>query len=139
MDKNDPSGAALSFTVNVVAPLDRYNASEVVRDKEASKGLVTKMIQKLEPLELRERIRESRECWSAERKADISFFQSKVRAIAVQVSQGELARARINGRRKKRNKSEADYQPSRPGKYNTGPSSTDRKKARTGNAGKSNT
>lgn len=105
-DKNDPSGAALAFIVNVVSALDRYNASEIVGDREACKGLIQKMIEKLEPVELRERIRESRECWSAENKSNIAYFQSKVRAIAVEVNQGELARARIHAKGKKRNHSD---------------------------------
>lgn len=65
-DKSDPEGAALHFTVKVVAALDRNNASEIVRDPVVCKGLILKMIEKLHPPELKERLREAQQCWTAE-------------------------------------------------------------------------
>lgn len=100
--KEDPSGAALSFVLDVVKALDRNNASEVITDKERCKSLVQKLVNKLEPPELRERIKDARECWTNEEKSSLSFFQERVAAVAVDVVQGELARERLKRKRPSR-------------------------------------
>eukprot|EP00171_Calliarthron_tuberculosum_P002633 IDg2633t1 len=61
--KEDPAGAALSFVLDAVKALDRNNASEVVTDKERCKSLIVKLMNKLEPPELKERIKDARDCW----------------------------------------------------------------------------
>eukprot|EP00171_Calliarthron_tuberculosum_P004516 IDg4516t1 len=94
----DPAGAALTFTLNVVKALERGNASEVITDKERCKGLIIKLTNKLEPSELKERIRNAREFWSTDEKSSLSFFQERISAIAVDVSLGEIARARLKRR-----------------------------------------
>lgn len=96
--KEDPAGACLKFVLDVVAALDRNNASEVIKDKEMCKSLISKLIEKLEPPELRERIRDARECWTSDQKSDLGVFQSRASTVAVDVSQGELARARLKRR-----------------------------------------
>eukprot|EP00171_Calliarthron_tuberculosum_P023495 IDg23495t1 len=40
--REDPSGAALTFVLDIVQALDRNNAAEVVSDKERCKGLIMK-------------------------------------------------------------------------------------------------
>lgn len=100
--RKDPYGAGLRYVLNVVGALDKNNASEVVNDKEMCKSLNNKLIVKLEPPELRERIRDNKECWTSEQKADLSFFQTRVTEVAVDVMQGEIARDRL--KRKKETK-----------------------------------
>ena len=73
----DPAGAALTFVINIIKALDKHNASEVVSDDERRKGLISKLIHKLEPHELRIRIRDAHECWSKEEKCNLSFFSRK--------------------------------------------------------------
>lgn len=67
-ERRDPSGAALRFVVDVVSALDQNNASEVLDDKDVCKSLIGKLVNKLEPPELRERIRAARECWTADQR-----------------------------------------------------------------------
>jgi len=85
VDRKDPSGAALAFVVNVVTALDKNNASEVVKDTDTCKSLIAKMIEKLEPPELRQRIVQSRDYWNSEQRASLQYFQSRVSAAAVEV------------------------------------------------------
>eukprot|EP00171_Calliarthron_tuberculosum_P010981 IDg10981t1 len=47
-----------------LSTLERSNASEVIGDKERCKGLIIKLTNKLEPSELKERIKNAREFWS---------------------------------------------------------------------------
>lgn len=94
----DPSGAVLRFVLNVVAALVRSSVSSVVRDRDTCKSLIEKLVNKLEPPEFRERIKDSRECWLAEQKSDLSFSQATVSALAVDIAQGEMARARLKRR-----------------------------------------
>ena len=96
VNKKDPSGAALDFVVNIVSALDRNNASEIVKDKESCKGLITRIINKIEPPELKERMKEAKEYRTSEEKSDISYFQQCLSTNAVQVNKGELIRARLN-------------------------------------------
>lgn len=103
-NKRDPSDEALSFIVKVVSALDESNASEVIQDKETCTFLIWKLISKLERPELRERIRDARDCWTSEEKSSLSFFQSRVRTIAVEVAQGGIARHRLNKQGNKRNR-----------------------------------
>ena len=98
----DPGGSATDFIVDIVSALDRNNASEIVKDKESCKGLISRMINKLEPAELKERMREAKEIWSSAQKSDINFFEECLRKNAVQVNKGELVRARMNRRGQKR-------------------------------------
>eukprot|EP00171_Calliarthron_tuberculosum_P023074 IDg23074t1 len=93
VSKEDPQGAALTFVLDVVKALERNNASDVFKDKERCKGLINKLVFKLEPAELKESIKDARECWSSDEKSSISFFQERVSALAIDVAQGELARA----------------------------------------------
>lgn len=103
-DKNDASGAVRCFVIDVVSELDKNNVSEIVQDKETCKFLISKVIAKLEPIELLERIKDARNLWTAEQKSNISFFRTKACALAVEVNQGEIARARISRIDKKRNR-----------------------------------
>ena len=73
VNKQDPSGAALRFIVKIVTALDRNNASEVIDDMVTAKSLNWKLVQKLEPPELRERIRAASDCWTGEQKSSLSF------------------------------------------------------------------
>lgn len=102
--KKDPAGAGLRFILTVVGALDKNNASEVVNDKEMRKSLITRLIPKLEPPELRERIRDNKECWTSEQKADLSYFQTRVSEVAVDVAQGEIARERLKRKKEPRRK-----------------------------------
>lgn len=64
--QRDPSEAVLRFILHIVAALGRKNASSVVENTDFNKLLVEKLVTLLEPPELRERISDSRECWTAE-------------------------------------------------------------------------
>ena len=75
VDNKDPSGAALTFIVEVVKSLDKNNASEVLKDKETCKSLINKLVRKLEPAELRERIFGARDCGTSTQRSNISFFR----------------------------------------------------------------
>ena len=113
VNKQGPSGSALYFVVNIVSALDRNNASEIIKDKEACKGLIVRMINKLKPPELRERMKKAREYWKSDNKADISYFEQTLSSNAVQVNKGEMIRARISKRGQKRSlgSSTADVSP----------------------------
>lgn len=113
VDNTDPSGAALTFIIDVVTALDKNNASEVIKDKDPCKSLISKLVSKLEPAELRERIWDARGCWTGVQRSDLSLFQSRV-SVAVEVAQGEMARNRIQRRGKKRDRPEGPDK--RPGK-----------------------
>ena len=92
--------------LQVVTALDRNNVSDITQDKKACKSLIVNLIDKLEPEELQERIREARYCWSSEQRAALSYFQQRVSLIAVEVNKGILSRTRIQERRsRKRNRS----------------------------------
>lgn len=70
-DKSDPGGAALAFTVKVLSTLYRNNTSDIVRDPRVCKGLTIKLIGKLDPSDLLEGIRETRDCWTAEQRSNL--------------------------------------------------------------------
>lgn len=74
INKQDPGGAVLSFIGKVVSALDKNNASEVIQDKDTCKSLIWKLMNKLEPPELKERIRDARDCWTGDQKSSLSFF-----------------------------------------------------------------
>lgn len=93
IDTLDPGGCALNFFVQVVTSLDRNNVSNITQDKEACKSLIVKLINKLEPEELLERIREARDCSSSDQRPDISYFQERLSLVAIEVNQGIMARA----------------------------------------------
>ena len=58
----DPEGAALTFVLDVISALDRHNAAEVVKNGEICKNLIERLVKKLEPPELRERVKDAHEC-----------------------------------------------------------------------------
>ena len=91
----DPSGAALTFVVNIVKALEKQNAVCITTDKELSKGLILRMTEKLEPPELRERIKIAQECWTQEQKSSLTFFEERVGSTAEDVAEGEIARERL--------------------------------------------
>ena len=100
----DPSGAALTFVVNIVKALEKHNASSVTADKELCKGLIIRMTEKLEPPELYERIKIAQECWTTEQKSSLTFFEQRIASTAGDVAEGEIARDRLRqktGQRKK--------------------------------------
>lgn len=103
VNPQDPSGSAADFVVDIVSALDRNNASEIVKDKDSCKGLISRMINKLEPAELKTRMKEARQIWSGAQKSDIIFFEECLCKNAVQVNKGEVTRARMNKRGQKRN------------------------------------
>lgn len=104
--KEDPAGAALTFVLDIVKSLEVNNASEVIQDKDRTKGLIVKLVNKLEPPELKERIKDALECWSNEEKASLSFFQERIATTAVDVAQGEIARARLKRKHSHRRNSD---------------------------------
>eukprot|EP00171_Calliarthron_tuberculosum_P004521 IDg4521t1 len=93
--QEDPAGAALTFIINTVKALKRNNASDVIKEPEKCKSLIGKLIHKLDPPELKERIKCAYECWSKEEKSSLTFFQERISTVAVDVAQGEVARSRI--------------------------------------------
>ena len=87
----------------MVSALDRHNAAEVMKNGEICKNLIERLVKELEPPELRERIKDAHECWTKEEKSSLAFFLESVAKLAVDVNQGETARARIcaqNGKKR---------------------------------------
>ena len=64
----------LDFVVNFVQVLDKNDASEVITDKEPCKGLISKLIEKLESPELRKIIKDTRERGFNDEKRNLTFF-----------------------------------------------------------------
>lgn len=98
--KVDPSGAALTFCLDVVKAIDKNNASEILQDREKGKYLIDKLEAKLEPPLLRERVRMKRATWTKAEQGNISLFQECASKLAVDVAQNELARTRIGGKKR---------------------------------------
>lgn len=94
----NPFGAVLRYRRDVVATLDINNASSVVKDKDMCKSLIEKILGKLEPLELRERIGDFQASQTTEQKADLSHYQATASALALDNSCAEIARARLKHR-----------------------------------------
>lgn len=93
--KQDPSGAAMEFVLNIITALDKNNASEVVQESEKSKSLINRLIHKLEPAELVVRLNDERAYWSSSDKSNLQFFMKRISALAVEVHNGEMARAKV--------------------------------------------
>ena len=98
-NKKDQSGGVLRFFVKVIAALDKKNASSMVQDKDTCKSLITKIIEKLEPAELRERLYEDPESWTFDQRSDMHFVLKRMRGMAEDVAQGENAREPIKRRK----------------------------------------
>ena len=94
----DPSGAIISYEIGIVRARDENNASDTVHDSEKCKSLLKKLIQRLEPEELRVRVSDQRTYWSGSEKCDLQFIMKRVCALAVEVHNGEIARAKIRKR-----------------------------------------
>lgn len=99
----DPAGAALTFCLDAIKALDKNNASEIMQDQHKATYLINKLEEKLQPDLLRERVKMRRSTWTKEEKGDISKFQECISALAVDVSQNEVARARLSGGNKRWN------------------------------------
>ena len=115
-DRKDPAGGVLSFIINVVSALDKNNASEIIQDKETCKSLIQKLVTKLEPAELRERVKDAKDCWTVEQKSNLNFFKERVSSLAVDVNQGEIVRARLHRHGLKRNRQPSDVKDQNEGK-----------------------
>lgn len=72
--------------MNIMSASDDNNASEIVNDTEIGKLLINKLISKIQPAELQERVRILAECWIAEEKSSISYFRKIVSELAVTVT-----------------------------------------------------
>lgn len=87
------------FIYQVIQELDRNNASSIVQDPSTCKNLMNKLVDKLPPPELKERVSYSRECRTNAEKSDLRFFHEQVGSLAADVVQGEAARARLGRKR----------------------------------------
>ena len=115
----DPAGAALTFCLDAIKALDKNNASEIMQDQHKAAYLINKLEEKLQPDLLRERVKMRRSTWTKADKGDILKFQECISALAVDVSQNEVARARLSGG-KKRSNTETERQNSSQNKKKKG-------------------
>ncbi|KAI0559370.1 hypothetical protein FGB62_155g11 [Gracilaria domingensis] len=90
--EQDPAGAVNTFVINA---LDQHNACSILSDRDKAKFMINKLEEKLEPPLLRERVKMRRALWNTDEKSDIKFFRKEVAALAVDVSQNDLARSRM--------------------------------------------
>jgi len=93
--EKDPGGAAMEFVVQIVTALDKNSVSSVVKDLEKCKSLIGQLCDKLEPQELRFRMNEERTFWASEEKGDLSHFMKRTSALATEIHNGEVARAKM--------------------------------------------
>lgn len=78
--------------------LDSSAASSVDRNTDMSESLVQKVVNKIEPPELRKRIKNSQESWTTKQKSGLLVFQTTLSAFAIFVAQAEMARAGLKRR-----------------------------------------
>ena len=74
----DPANAPRSYILSVITSLDEHNASEVVKDTEQSRELIKKLVWKLQPPELRQRMVDAMEMWNKEDKSSLKSFQIRL-------------------------------------------------------------
>lgn len=98
MDLKGPAAAAEMFVLDIVDALDLNNASQIIKDREPCKHLITRLVDKLGPQELRDRIRDARELWTVEQNGNLSFFQTETSKLPAEISIGEAARLRLKRR-----------------------------------------
>lgn len=94
-----PAGAVLTFVLDTIQELYKNNASEVVKDGESCKGLINKLVDSLEPSDLRELVKDSRKCWIKDPTGDLDFSRKKASNLAVDVAEEEVARNRLSRKR----------------------------------------
>lgn len=93
--KTDPSGAVERFISDLITALDRNNASSILSDEEQCKCFLKLVVEKLEPAELRQRIKNMRSMWTAAERSSLRHFTDKSSFIAEQVHAGEVAQMQL--------------------------------------------
>lgn len=124
----DPAAAPRSFVLNVITALDKHSASEVVKYSEQSQELIKKLIQKLQPPELRQRMLHKMEMWRKTDNSSLKIFADNACDLAKDVHEGEVARRQLglhtvrygdkdqDQRQKKRNQNDAQHGKNEPKK-----------------------
>ena len=88
----DPQGNVTDFVINIVAALDKNNASSIITEQKACDNLVKQLIDKLDPPELCMRLKNEHAYWNGEERASISYFEERAGALAVETHNWERAR-----------------------------------------------
>ena len=94
--EKDPQGNVTDFVLNIIAALDRNNASEVIQECKACENLIKDIIAKLQPPELRMRLLNEQLYWPSEQRGSISYFEERAGTLAVETFNGECARQLVN-------------------------------------------
>lgn len=88
--KTDPVGAVTKLLLNIRTYLNRNNYSDVVQYSEMCKILINKLIQKLEPAELRVRLTDGHPYWSGPDKSNMSLLMKRICILSMEVRSGEV-------------------------------------------------
>lgn len=81
-DSRDPEGSALTFFTDIATELWRSRGSHVITD--SSTVLIIQVLHKLEPVSVREAVRNAYEYWSREEKSSFHFFKTSLLKGAVE-------------------------------------------------------
>ncbi len=101
--RNNPAGEAFSFIVNVAGALHKHNVSVIDEDTEPYQNLIQKLVVEKNPLELQERIKQTRERCINDQKACLALLQSSVSTFHDVIAQGQAARAGLKCKQRSTN------------------------------------
>lgn len=81
------------FVLQVVTALDKNNASEIIKEPKACENLISQLIDKLQPAELKMRIKNEQNYWTSQQRSNLSHFEERASSLAVDTHNGQVARA----------------------------------------------
>lgn len=94
-NKKDPAGGISNFIIEAITALDRNKCAEILDDPDLAKSFLNRLVEKIQPDVLRERIRMLRRGWNKSQLASISLFKKEVSNLAIDISLTELAQSRV--------------------------------------------
>lgn len=92
-----PSPRCLCWTL--WTPWACKHVSQIIKDCEPCKHLITRLVDKLEPRSPVNAYVTPGNFWTVEQKGDLPFFQTETSKLAVEISIGEAARLRLKRRK----------------------------------------
>lgn len=78
LDNEEPENTSEPYVLNVITALDERNASEVISDSDQCKEFTKKLIFKLQPPELHQRMLDSIQMWTSSQKSDLGFSRKRL-------------------------------------------------------------
>lgn len=114
----DPAGTTDQFVLDVITALDEHNASELIIETYRCKQLLMKLVNKVEPPELMQLLKDQMGMWTAGQKGNLTFFANTLSKLADQVHAVQSATSRLkrkqnNGQNRSSNNNASQDQPAK--------------------------